>query len=93
MTGGVSEENVRDPNHPSHPQTYLYKGISDNHVRDEHILVETKSLHQSVEAPDFSVEPPHFVYVGSIFIKKQKTFGYSKKNDVICASYNMKRKL
>ena len=59
-TGGVSEGNVRDPNHPSHPQTPLYKGLSDNHVRDEHILVETTSLHQSVEAPGFSVEPPHF---------------------------------
>ena len=86
MTGGICEGNVRDSDHPSHPQTPLNKGTSGNHVRDEHIWVEIHSLHQSVEAPGFSVEPPHFVFVGSIFIKKQKTFGYSKKNNVICAS-------
>lgn len=40
-TGGVSEGNVRDPNHPSHPQTPLNKGLPDNHVRDEHILLES----------------------------------------------------
>ena len=72
LTGGISDRDVRDPNHPSHPQTPLNKGTSEGSVRDEHILVKTTSLHQSVEAPGFSAEPPHFVYVGSIFTKKTK---------------------
>jgi hypothetical protein len=73
---------VRDSDHLSRPPPPLNKGIPKDCVRDEHILLEATLLHQSVEVPDFSVEPPHFIYVGSIFTKKQKTFGYSKKNDL-----------
>jgi hypothetical protein len=71
-TGGVSEGNVRDPDHLSRPPPFLNKGIPKDCVRDEHILLEATLLHQSVEVPDFSVEPPHFIYVGSIFTKKTK---------------------
>ena len=30
----MCEGYVRDPDHPSHPETPLYKGFSDENVRD-----------------------------------------------------------
>lgn len=85
-TGGVSEGNVRDPDHPSHPQTPLNKGISDNHVRDEHLLVKN-THHISLWRLQIFLSSLHTLSMLALFLlKKQKTFGYSKKYYVICVS-------
>lgn len=35
----MCEGYVRDPDHPSHPETTLYKGFSEENVRDGHFFV------------------------------------------------------